>query len=113
VTNADTGKPLPSVYVKVFAQPKNGGKDFFFRDGYTDICGKFEYSQTSGNKLKDAKKFAILVQSDKFGSKITECNPPKGSGDSQEGGVMQAAKMTRLENRQNYVQSKGSKNMKM
>ena len=61
MTSAETGKPLPSVYVKVFAQNKNGGKDFFFRDGYTDVVGKFEYAQTSGNKLKDAKKFAILV----------------------------------------------------
>jgi len=70
VTHSTTGKPLPSVYIKVFAQNKNGGSEFFFRDGYTDICGKFEYAQTSGNKLKDVKNFAILIQSDKFGSKI-------------------------------------------
>jgi hypothetical protein len=112
VTSAETGKPLPSVYVKVFAQNKNGGKDFFFRDGYTDVVGKFEYSQTSGNKLKDAKKFAILVQSDKYGSKIVESKPPNGSGDSQEGGVMQAAKMDRLQNRSNQVKQSQMMNMK-
>lgn len=44
VTHNTTGKPLPSVYIKVFAQHKNGGADFFFRDGYTDICGKLEYA---------------------------------------------------------------------
>lgn len=70
VTHSVTNKPLPRVYVKVFSQTKSGGKEVFFRDGYTDITGKFEYSQTSGDKLKDAKKFAILIQSDKFGSKI-------------------------------------------
>jgi hypothetical protein len=33
----------------------------FYRDGYTDIRGKIEYAQTSGDKLKDVKRFAILV----------------------------------------------------
>jgi hypothetical protein len=92
VTHSQTNKPLPKVYVKVFSQTKSGGKEVFFRDGYTDITGKFEYSQTSGDKLKDAKKFAILIQSDKYGSKIQECNPPKNidSNDSGSGGGMQA-----------------------
>jgi len=49
----------------------------FYRDGYTDIRGKIEYAQTSGDKLKDVKRFAILVQNDKYGSKILECDPPK------------------------------------
>lgn len=84
VVHAETGKALPRVYVKVFSQDKNGGADFFFRDGYTDIRGKFEYSQTSGDKLQKVKKFAILVMSDKYGSMIKECDPPKavqsGSG---------------------------------
>mmetsp|Transcript_39520 Transcript_39520/g.37991 ORF Transcript_39520/g.37991 Transcript_39520/m.37991 type:complete len:83 (-) Transcript_39520:227-475(-) len=44
------GKPLPKVYVKVFAQ--NRGQStaaaVFFKDGYTDIRGKFEYCQLSG-----------------------------------------------------------------
>lgn len=36
-----------------------------------------EYSQTSGDKLKDVKKFAILVVNTEYGSKIMECDPPK------------------------------------
>jgi hypothetical protein len=82
---------MSKVYVKVFAQNQNDDKDFFFKDGYTDICGRFEYAQTSGDKLKDAKRFAILVQSENSGSKILECGPPKdiASGDQQ--------KMQRLE----------------
>ena len=68
--------PLPRTYVKVYYQKKAGGESFY-RDGYTDICGKIEYAQTSGDKLKDVQKFAILVHHDKHGSKILECNPPK------------------------------------
>lgn len=78
VTHAETGLALPKTYVKVFYQPKGlGGKESFYRDGYTDIRGMLEYSQTSGDKLKDVKKFAILVVNDKYGSKIMECEPPK------------------------------------
>ena len=75
VTHEETKKPLPSVYVKVFAEDKYSRKATFFRDGYTDITGKFEY--VAGNKLGNVGKFAILVQSDKYGSKIQECKPPK------------------------------------
>lgn len=87
VIHSQSGKALPRVYVKVFAQHKNGGKDFFYRDGYTDIRGKFEYSQTSGDKLKDVKRFAILVSSDNYGSKIQECDPPKGVFGQSTGGA--------------------------
>ena len=77
VAHAVTGKALPKVYVKVFGLHKSTNKEFFFRDGYTDIRGKIEYAQTSGDKLRNVKKFAILVVSDEFGSKILECDPPK------------------------------------
>ena len=76
VTHVDLGVPLPRSYVKVFSKTNKG--EVFYRDGYTDIRGKFEYSQTSGDKLKDVIRFAILVQNDKHGSKIVECAPPKG-----------------------------------
>lgn len=76
VQHAQTGDQLPSTYVKVFYQKKQGG-EAFYRDGYTDIRGVFEYAQTSGDKLKDVKRFAILVVHDKYGSKILESEPPK------------------------------------
>ena len=46
-------KALQRVYVKVYARHVKTGKDFFYRDGYTDIRGKLDYTQTPGNKLKD------------------------------------------------------------
>ena len=64
------------MYVKVFMMGHDG-KESFYRDGYTDIRGKFEYACTSGGLLKSVKKFAILVQSQEFGSLIKEIAPPK------------------------------------
>ena len=33
----------------------------FYRDGFTDIRGKFEYAQASGNSVGQIIKFAILL----------------------------------------------------
>ena len=56
---------------------QHSGHETFYRDGYTDIRGKFEYAVTSGDKLKSVAKFSILVQSAEHGSQIKEVNPPK------------------------------------
>merc|ERR1719330_1090219 len=102
VCNTD-GKPMPRVYVKVYAVNKNTKADFFYRDGYTDIRGKIDYAQTSGDKLKDVQKFGILVHSDTLGSKILEVGPPKGdSSFGQNSGLSSLAgnKMERMAKRQ-------------
>ena len=48
VVHSETGKALPKVYIKVFSRESYGDDEYgsgeFFRDGYTDICGKFEYA---------------------------------------------------------------------
>lgn len=76
MTHSESGIALPRTYVKVFYQKKQGG-EAFYRDGYTDIRGMIEHAQTSGDKLKDVKRFGILVVNDHYGSKILECDPPK------------------------------------
>mgnify|MGYP000850437967 FL=1 len=63
------------VYIKVFAQMKNGTEEFY-KDGYTDISGRFDYASISVDKLKHVKRFAILVSHPIHGSKILECKPP-------------------------------------
>lgn len=74
--------------MKCFAK-YNSGQDKFFKDGYTDIRGKFEYAQTNSNKLKDIQKFGILVKSDDKGAQTREVKPPpnieQGSGDKDLG----------------------------
>ena len=69
------GKTLAKAYVKVFCKESNGG-EVFFKDGYTDIRGKFEYASASGTDLNGIKKFAILVSDKKQGQIIKEAKNP-------------------------------------
>jgi hypothetical protein len=72
------GKAVRKVYVKVFSKDKEG-KERFYRDGYTDIRGKFEYAV--GDRLALVAKFAILIHSETHGSLIKEVSPPKTESD--------------------------------
>ena len=69
-------KALSKVYVKVFCKTHHGQENFY-RDGFTDIRGKFEYANASGKSLDNIKKFAILVTDDRYGAIIKEANLPK------------------------------------
>lgn len=51
----------------------------FFKDGYTDIRGRFDYGQLSGVNIGDVERFSIFISHDKHGSLIKEANPPSGS----------------------------------
>jgi len=66
VLHKETMKPLSKTYVKVFIRNKEG-KEIFYRDGFTDIRGKFEYANCSGKSLEDIERFSILVSHDKYG----------------------------------------------
>ncbi len=76
VTDAATGQPLSTVYVKVYAQ-LNDGQIQFYKDGYTDLRGRFDYATLSTNMLDNVSKFAILVLSDQQGALVREADPPK------------------------------------
>ena len=75
VSRAKGGRPLPKVYVKVYAQMKNG-KTQFYKDGYTDLRGRFDYSGLSTNDLDQVKRFSILVLSETNGAIVREVAPP-------------------------------------
>ena len=66
---------VQGVYIKVFAKMKNQTEEFY-KDGYTDVAGRFDYASISVDKLKHVEKFAILVSHEVHGSKILECRPP-------------------------------------
>lgn len=51
---------LPGVYTKVFAKFVNGQVKFY-KDGYTDMRGKFDYAQLSGATLNSVQRFALFV----------------------------------------------------
>jgi hypothetical protein len=76
ITSADTAKPLSKAYVKVYAQ-MNDGSVRFYKDGYTDLRGRFDYSSLNTNDLDYVKKLSLLVMSDTHGAVVREAMPPK------------------------------------
>ncbi|MEM7013970.1 MAG: hypothetical protein AAF585_21125, partial [Verrucomicrobiota bacterium] len=75
VVFADDNKPLSATYVKVYAR-MNDGNVKFYKDGYTDLRGKFDYASLNTNEIDNVKDFAILVSHDKHGSLVKEVTPP-------------------------------------
>ena len=76
VTGADDGKPLPKVYVKVYARLKDGRINFY-KDGYTDLRGRFDYTSLNTNELDFTARFSLLVLSEEHGAVVKEAEPPK------------------------------------
>ena len=74
VTQANK-QPLNKVYVKVYAK-MNDNSVKFYKDGYTDLRGKFNYIQLNTDQLKSVKNFAVFIMHDEYGSIIKECDPP-------------------------------------
>ncbi len=76
VTHADTHKPVAGAYVKAYLRTK-GGEVKFFKDGYTDLRGRFDYASVNTNELDDAARIAVLVLHDALGAVVREAAPPK------------------------------------
>lgn len=76
VSDSKTMKPVSKAYVKVYARTASGDVKFY-KDGYTDLRGKFDYASLSTNGLDDAQQFSILVLSEDFGAIVREASPPK------------------------------------
>lgn len=99
--DVSTDKPLPKAYVKVYAKLNNGTVRFF-KDGYTDLRGRFDYASLNAPEnvtqqqvsdggapangldyamlkpaeLNNVSKLAILVLSDTHGATVKEVDPP-------------------------------------
>jgi hypothetical protein len=67
---------IPRVYVKVYARMQNGEVKFF-KDGYTDFRGQFDYVSLNTNDLDQVERFAILIMSENNGALVREAAPPK------------------------------------
>ena len=76
VLHRDTGAPLPRVYVKAYVRTGHG-EVRFYKDGYTDLRGRFDYTSLSTDELDRAERFALLIMSEDHGSVIREADPPK------------------------------------
>lgn len=76
VSSAQTGAPLPKTYIKVYARMRNG-PETFYKDGYTDLRGRFDYASLSTDDLDRTERFALLVMSKELGACVKEARPPQ------------------------------------
>jgi hypothetical protein len=75
IQRASDRAALGATYIKVYAR-KHGGAVQFYKDGYTDLRGWFDYASLSTTDLDQVERFAILVCSDQAGAAILEASPP-------------------------------------
>lgn len=67
---------LPKVYVKVYARMKDGDVRFY-KDGYTDLRGRFDYTSLNTDELEQVDRFSLLILSEEQGAIVREAKPPK------------------------------------
>ncbi|OAQ30988.1 hypothetical protein K457DRAFT_136616 [Linnemannia elongata AG-77] len=80
ISKTDNGRPIRGGYVKVYAEMKQrtaeGSTTAFWKDGYTDLVGRFAYAQVStgaspssngGGGLGDVKRFVVFVDGGREG----------------------------------------------
>lgn len=72
----DSGEALSGAYVKVYARMK-GGDVRFFKDGYTDLRGRLDYTSLSTDEIERVEKLSVLIMSDDHGSLVREVSPPQ------------------------------------
>ena len=76
VVDDAAARAMPKVYIKVYARLRNGQTQFY-KDGYTDLRGRFDYASLSTDELAHVERFSILVLSEERGAVIRELAPPK------------------------------------
>jgi hypothetical protein len=77
VLRASTQAPLPASYVKVYGRARGGAVASFYKDGYTDLHGRFDCATLSTDDLDRVERLAILVVSDDAGATVLEAPPPQ------------------------------------
>ncbi|QEF96173.1 hypothetical protein Mal15_02000 [Stieleria maiorica] len=74
-TDASSHRPVAGAYVKVYARYGDGSVRFY-KDGYTDGRGRFDYTSISAADAKGAQRYAILVLSDDKGATLHDVAAP-------------------------------------
>ena len=74
-TDGKTHRPVSTAYVKVFAKYPDGSVRFF-KDGYTDARGRFDYASVSAGDAQGATRFAILVLDEERGATLHDVAAP-------------------------------------
>jgi len=76
VIHKKSKEPIESAYCKVYGMSLLSRKSEFFKDGYSDIRGRFNYRELSTDQLRQVSRLSILVQTESLGSVIKECDMP-------------------------------------
>lgn len=76
ISRQGTRDGVAKAYVKVYARMQGGAVEFY-KDGYTDLRGAFDYATLSTDELDRVERFAILVMTESSGAVIREAAPPK------------------------------------
>ena len=74
VFGCEQGTPLPATYVKVYATVN--GSVVFWKDGYTDLRGRFDWRSIGSDQAGTATQFAILLVSDTHGATTRVVSSP-------------------------------------
>lgn len=76
VTSDAPQSPIAGAYVKVYAELKSG-KVRFYKDGYTDYRGVFDYVNANpAPQLSDVKRFIMLTLTRGHGASVRSTVPP-------------------------------------
>ena len=75
VSSKDTGQAISRVYVKVYARSADGRIEFY-KDGYTDLRGRFDYVSNSNVPLDSVEQFALLILSETEGAIVRQAGLP-------------------------------------
>merc|ERR1719204_3014238 len=67
-----SGEVIPRAYVKVYAQTPNAPDGMFYKDGFTDMRGRFDYQTVATDAGSGVQRFAILVQTEGSGADVIE-----------------------------------------
>ena len=49
----------------------------FYKDGYTDLRGQFDYTSLNTNELDQVGRFSILILNEEHGAIVREAAPPQ------------------------------------
>ena len=75
VTHDESGTAIPRTYVKVYSRNDDGSVKFY-KDGYTDIRGRFDYASLNTDDINRVQRFSLLVISEDNGAVVKEVTPP-------------------------------------
>ncbi len=75
VADSTNRQPVEGAYVKVYSRHQEG-RVSFYKDGYTDLRGRFDYASLSTGDLATTQRFSILVIDPERGVTLQEAAPP-------------------------------------